>query len=345
MQAVKNESSPVRNARRATSVDVARAARVSQATVSRAFNAPHRVNADKRERVYESASHLGYVPNAIGRSLSLQSSRIIAVMVPAASEYYQNALSALARQVIPQDYQLLLFESFATEHLEVVLTSVLRYHVDGVIVASSLVPVVEVQPLVAQGLPVLMFNQEVGSGEVASVSVDNEGGMRLLADHLIETGHRSVCFVGGMRSARTDQARYRGACERLADAGVACRYLLAGDYSYESGLAAVEGLAATGEWPEAVMAAGDAVAFGVMDGLRERGLSIPDDISVTGFDGLPQAAWDSYRLTTIEQPMDDLARLGVETLVDRMENPEPTTVGHQRLSGRLALRDTVAERR
>lgn len=331
--------------RSVTSVDVARAARVSQATVSRAFNSPHRVTPDKRERVYDSASELGYVPNAIGRSLSLQSSRIIAVVVPAASEYYQHALGALARQVIPKDYQLLLFESFEAEHLEFVFTSIPRYHVDGVIVASSLVPVVEVQSLVARGLPVLMFNQEVASGNAASVSIDNEAEMRRLAEHLVETGHRSVCFVGGMREAGTDRARYRGACERLAEAGVACRYLLAGAYSYEAGWEAAERMAELGEWPEAVMAASDALAFGVMDGLRERGLAVPDDISVTGFDGLPQAAWNSYRLTTIEQPMDDLARLGVEALVDRIENPDSTAAGHRRLTGRLVLRDTVADRR
>ena len=331
--------------RSVTSLDVARAARVSQATVSRAFNSPSRVTPDKRERVYESASELGYVPNAIGRSLSLQSSRIIAVVVPAASEYYQHALGALARHVIPKDYQLLLFESFEAEHLEVVFTSIPRYHVDGVIVASSLVPVVEVQSLVTRGLPVLMFNQEVDSGDAASVSIDNEAGMRQLAGHLVETGHRSVCFVGGMRAAGTDRARYRGACERLAEAGVACRYLLAGAYTYEAGLAAAERMAERDEWPEAVMAASDALAFGVMDGLRERGLAVPDDISVTGFDGLPQAAWNSYRLTTIEQPMDDLARLGVETLVDRIENSHSTAAGHRRLTGRLAMRDTVADRR
>ncbi|MFB3048845.1 MAG: LacI family DNA-binding transcriptional regulator [Acidimicrobiia bacterium] len=327
-----------------TSVDIARLAHVSQATVSRAFTTPDLVAPDKRERIYETATQLGYVPNAIGRSLSSRSSRIIAVVVPAASEYYEHALGALARHVVPSDYQLLLFESFESADLEFVFTTIPRYHVDGVIVASSLVPVTQVQPLIASGLPVLMFNQDVASGDVASVSVDNELGMRALAALLMENGHRSMCFVGGIRDATTDRARYRGASERLAEAGIPLRYVPAGDFSYEAGYAAANEIAAFAARPDAVMAGSDAIAFGLIDGLRGRGVAVPEDVSVTGFDGLPQSAWKAYDLTTIEQPMQELARLAVERLVDQIENDEPTTPARRLLEGQLQMRGTVAKR-
>ena len=328
-----------------TSVDVARVAHVSQATVSRAFTTPDIVAPDKRERIYETATQLGYVPNAIGRSLSSQSSRIIAVVVPAADEYYQHALGALARHVIPSDYQLLLFESFESADLEVVFVSIPRYHVDGVIVASSIVPVSQVRPLIASGLPVLMFNQDVTSGDVASVSVDNMAGMRALAVLLAENGHRSVCFVGGIRDATTDRARYRGAFEHLAEVGIPCRYVPSGAFTYEAGYAAADEVAAFAARPDAVMAASDAIAFGLIDGLRAHGIAVPEEISVTGFDGLPQSAWKAYDLTTIEQPMQELSRLAVETLVDRIENDEPTTPTRQLLEGHLQIRSTVAKRK
>ena len=343
MRRVDQERRPRRP--RVTSVDVARLARVSQATVSRAFTTPDIVAPDKRERIYETATDLGYVPNAIGRSLSSRSSRIIAVVVPAAREYYEHALGALARHVVPSDYQLLLFESFASTDLEFVFTSIPRYHVDGVIVASSMVPVTQVQPLVASGLPVLMFNQHVASGDVASVSVDNESGMRALAALLTENGHRSVCFVGGIRDATTDRARHKGASEQFAESGIPFRYLLAGDFTYEAGYAAANEIAASAARPDAVMAASDAIAYGLIDGLRARGIAVPEDMSVTGFDGLPQSAWKAYDLTTIEQPMQELARLAVERLVDQIENDEPTTPTRQLLEGHLRIRSTVAKRK
>jgi DNA-binding LacI/PurR family transcriptional regulator len=328
-----------------TSVDIAHLADVSQATVSRAFTTPDMVAPEKLERIYRTASQVGYAPNAIGRSLASQSSRIIAVVVPAASEYYQHALGAFARHVIPNDYQLLLFESFETAHLEVVLTSIPRYNVDGVIVASSQFPVIQVQPLIAQGLPVLMFNQDVESGGVASVGVDNEAGTRTLAGLLSETGHRSVCFVGGISSATTDQARYRGAAQKLAESGIPCRYLLAGEFSYDAGYRAADEIAALDDPPDAVMAGSDSIAFGLMDGLRAKRISVPDTMSVTGFDGLPQSTWKAYNLTTIEQPMQELAQLAVETLVERIENDEPTTPGRRLLDGQLKIRGTVANRK
>jgi len=313
--------------------------------VSRAFTTPDLVASDKRERIYETATQLGYLPNAIGRSLSSRSSRIIAVVVPAADEYYQHALGALTRHVIPNDYQLLLFESFESAHLEVVLTSIPRYNVDGVIVASSIVPISQVQPLVDSGLPVLMFNQDVTSGHVASASVDNMAGMRALAVLLAENGHRSVCFVGGVRSATTDQARYQGASEYLAEVGIPCEYMPSGAFTYEAGYAAAGEIAAFAARPDAVMAASDAIAFGVIYGLRGHGIAVPGEISVTGFDGLPQSAWKSYDLTTIEQPMQELSRLAVETLVDRIENDEPTTPTRRLLEGHMRIRSTVANRR
>ncbi len=117
-----------------------------------------------------------------------------------------------------------------------------------------------------------------------------------------------------------------------------------GAFTYEAGYAAASEVAAFAARPDAVMAASDAIAFGLIDGLRAHGIAVPEEISVTGFDGLPQSAWKAYDLTTIEQPMQELSRLAVETLVDRIENDEPTTPIRRLLKGHLRIRSTVANR-
>ena len=118
-----------------------------------------------------------------------------------------------------------------------------------------------------------------------------------------------------------------------------------GDFSYEAGYAAANEIAAFAARPDALMAGSDAIAFGLIDGLRGRGVAVPEDVSVTGFDGLPQSAWKAYDLTTIEQPMQELARLAVERLVDQIENDEPTTPARRLLEGQLQIRGTVTKRK
>ncbi len=225
-------------------------------------------------------------------------------------------------------------------------TSIARYHVDAVLIASSVVPPSQVQPLVDQGLPVLMFNRALeGSDPVMSVSVDNEAGTRELARLLVDHGHRSVCYVGGVRTATTDRARYRGASERLANAGVACRYVPGGAFNYDSGYCAARSVFDLPDNIDAVMAASDVIACGLIDGLRELGVDIPGDISVTGFGGLPHAAWKAYDVTTIAQPMTELAGHSIEMLIGRIEEDEEPRPNNVLLEGTLRQGGSVRDRR
>lgn len=331
---------PRRHLTRVTSIDVAREADVSQATVSRAYSAPHAVSDEAKQRVYAAARRLGYEPNAIARSLSSQRSRMIGVVVPAGSEYYEAVLTRFASHLAPLDHQLLLFEYDVGTDIERVMRAVRSYQVDALIVSAMIVTPSQAATLQSNGIPVVMFNYQSQDDSIPFVSVDGHDAMRRLAELLVSSGHESIVFAGGPRDSYADQVRYRGASETLAEHGVACRYVEAGEFSYGAGLDAVAEILEGSSAPDAVMAASDSIAFGVIDGLRAAGLDVPGDVSVTGFDGLPQAAWLAYQLTTIGQPIDQLVRIAVDHVLDR----HTTGLRSHLIPGILHERKTVAER-
>lgn len=335
--------------RRATSVDVATESGVSQATVTRVFSSPELVSPKTQAKVHAAAERLGYVPNAIARSLRSQRTNIIGAVVPADGEYWQHAVTAFSNQLAERDRQLLLFSFRDADHVEKVLASVMQYRVDGIVLASSKIDRGHLSLMRSQRVPVVAFNQPAAAGIVPSVSVDNEAGSRTLAEHLIAQGCRTGLFVGGIAGTSTDQLRYQGAAKAFGSAGVGCAYLEAGSFSYESGYAIAAEVAAIDPLPDAVMVAGDELGFGVLDGLRSAGLAVPGDLLLTGFDGLPQASWVGYDLTTIAQDIDELVARSVDILLDPPTDetaPVVTTDGRFRpgATTRPSPTDTIAHR-
>lgn len=305
--------------KRVTSVDVARLAGVSQATVARSFSSPHLVSQATQARVRTAAQELGYVPNAIARSLKSQRTNMIGAVVPAQGEYWQNILTAFSRQLAQRNKQLLLFSFSDPSGIDDVLASVAQYRLDGLILASASIRQPQFGRVQSGDVPVVAFNQPAAAGVVPSVSIDNESGMTELAEHLVELGCRSALFVGGISTVSTDQKRYRGAAQTLGAHGVPCAYVEAGSFSYADGYKSAQHILGRDELPDAVMVAGDELAFGVIDGLAQAGVSVPGDVMVTGFDGLPQASWAGYDLTTLAQDTD----LMVERAIDMLADAQP----------------------
>jgi len=299
---------------RITSHDVATEAGVSQATVARVFSSPDKVAPKTRARVLAAAALLGYVPNAIARSLKAQRTDIIGAVVPATGEYWQHVVTSFSRLLIDRRKQLLLFSFDGTDEVGRVLDTVAEYQVDGLILASSTIENRQMVNVAASGLPVVAFNQPAAEGLVPAVHVDNEQGMAELAHHVAACGATSALFVGGLATASTDQTRFRGAAAALGQHGIACPYVEAGAFSYEAGYKIARSLAEQA-LPAAIMVASDEVAFGVIDGLRELGIEAPRDVLITGFDGLPQASWAGYDLTTLEQPTEVLVEHAIASVV------------------------------
>lgn len=301
--------------RRVTSVDVAAESGVSQATVARVFSSPEKVSPATKEKVRSAADRLGYVPNAIARSLKSQRTNIVGAVVPAYGEYWQSVLAEFSRQLAQRSYQLLLFSFAKPDDVDGALSSVAQYRLDGVILASATIGQSHLGRMQSSALPAVAFNQPAAEGLVPSVSVDNEAGMAELARHLVDTGVKTAAYIGGVSSVSTDQIRYRGAVQELAEQGIACPYIEAGAYTYDAGYKAAGHLAQGDNLPEAVMVGSDEVAFGVLDGLENAGVHVPGDLLLTGFDGLPQASWAGYDLTTLVQAADVLVAQAIDVLL------------------------------
>ncbi|MDE0615068.1 MAG: substrate-binding domain-containing protein [bacterium] len=237
-------------------------------------------------------------------------------MVPAYGEYWQNVLAEFSRQLAQRSYQLLLFSFAKPEDVDGALGSVAQYRLDGVILASATIGQAQLGRMQSSPLPSVAFNQPAAEGLVPSVSVDNELGMAELAQHLVDMKVGTALYIGGVSSVSTDQIRYRGAVQELAEHGVACPYMEAGAYTYDAGYKAAGELAQRDNLPEAVMVGSDEVAFGVLDGLENAGVSAPRDLLLTGFDGLPQASWAGYDLTTLVQATDVLVAQAIDVLLE-----------------------------
>jgi len=303
-----------RGSGRVTGHDVATEAGVSQATVARVFSAPEKVADPTRSRVLAAAERLGYVPNAIARSLKAQRTDIVGAVVPATGEYWQHVLTTFSRLLNERRKQLLLFSFDDVSQLGPLLQTVAQYQVDGLILASANISPAQLAAMSRNDLPVVAFNQPAALDLVPSVTVDNELGMRQLAEHLVAKGITRAVFVGGVAATSTDRIRYRGAVTALGEHNIACPYVEAGAFSYEAGYKAARQLAEAG-LPDAVMVASDEVAFGLIDGLREMSIEAPRDVLITGFDGLPQASWAGYDLTTLEQPTELLVEHAVANVI------------------------------
>jgi DNA-binding LacI/PurR family transcriptional regulator len=328
-----------------TSVDVARLAAVSQSAVSRTFTPGASVSEDTRRKVMEAARLLGYRPNAHARSLITKRSRIIGlVLAQLGNLFYPAALQQLATRLQRDGYHVLLFVNDQPDSDEVV-HEILQYHVDGIVLAATTLSSPLAQRCADAAIPVVLFNRVMAgpaSGSVSSVRSDNVAGGRAIAHFLADGGHRRIAFIAGQETASTNLEREQGFRDGLAERGL--RIWARGVGHYDPGRAREAALAMFdgAERPDAVFVASDSMAFPVMDALRHRlGLRVPEDVSVVGFDDVPQAAWDSYRLTTFEQPVPAMVEAAVALLQKALVDGTPAAAGKVVVPGRLIVRDSA----
>lgn len=329
-----------------TSLDVARLAEVSQSAVSRAFTPGASVSEPTRRKVMDAARKLGYQPNAHARSLITGRSRMVGlVLTHLQNLLYPVVLEQLAARLQTSGYHVLLFIRDDQEADELV-TELLQYNVDGIILGAATLSSALALRCADASVPVILFNRVVASssaGAVSSVRTDNGSGGREIARFLAAGGHRCIAYLAGLEDASTNLERERGFREGLAQAGLRVFARAVGNYDYEQARAATRELfRSPGDRPDAVFAASDHMAIAVMDTLRhELGLRVPQDVSVVGFDNTPQAAWDSYRLTTFAQPIEAMVQAMVEILQTVMRAEGAPTSRNVILPGRLMVRDSA----
>ncbi len=305
--------------------DIARAAGVSHSTVSRALSNYPLVAATTRGRIRQIAAELGYSPNAIARGLVTHHTQTIGVIVTSIADPFAGEVVRGIEQVAgDSDYRVFLGTSHADPVREVNLVKGLREsQVDGIIVASSRVGA-SYMPLLSEiGIPIVLINSLQEGPYIYSVSVDNAQGGHLATEHLLALGHRRIAYLGGPADHVSSRDRLTGYRDALSAAHLPFDSALVrdGDGRFTSGEQIAELMAETRP-PTAVFCYNDLTAIGVLRAVRRRGLRVPDDISVVGFDDLEFAAYVEPPLTTIHQPKTEMGRRAMKMLVDAMKGKE-----------------------
>lgn len=306
-----------------TATEVARRAGVSQSAVSRTFTPGASVAPRTRAAVLEAARALGYRPNLIARSLITRRSRIVGVAVGYLhNQFYPSVLESLSARLQALGYQLLLFTAPQAEHADPLLEDILRYQVDGLILASTTLSSRLAAECRAHGIPVILFNRTTdGRSTVESVTGDNRRGGRTIADFLVAGGHRHFAFMAGVENSSTSRDRERGFREGLAARGVTRIERVVGQYDFDRAGAVAASLFERVHPPDALFCASDHMAIAAIDAARRRGLRVPQDVSIVGFDDAVPARWAGYDLTTFSQPVEAMVEATVGLLQARLADP------------------------
>jgi DNA-binding LacI/PurR family transcriptional regulator len=319
-----------RAAARATSYDVARLAGVSQSAVSRAFRDGASVSVKTRRKIEAAARELGYAPSQIARSLISQRSRMIAVIVTdLSSRAYPEILFYLGKEVQDTANRMLVFALPSDAESDSIVRDVLAYHVDGII-SSAVLDDGFLLACDRQNVPVVLFNRTPLGLLGSSVSCDHQVGMGMLVREIAASNPGPIAFVAGPADAPVSRERMAGAVAALQQLGRPIDHVVYSDYSFEGGRAAARSLMTRSDRPRTILCANDLMALGVMDECRSGlSLSVPRDVAVTGFDDVPQAAWPSYELTTLRQPIRRMAHTAVRLLTEQIDGT--TAAGERRL--------------
>jgi DNA-binding LacI/PurR family transcriptional regulator len=310
--------------KRVTSYDVARVAGVSQSAVSRAFRPGLSVSAKTKDKVMKAARKLGYKPNAIARMLITQRSGMVAVIISSISNLiYPELLSRVTDQLSGRGVKVLLFTLDESGQLEALLEQIWTYQVDGVIALTAHFDHRDIAQFEEHHIPVVLYNRQVPDHPVNTVCVDHGQGIRQLVELLIAGNNQRFLVLSGPSDSDVANERREIALHHLAKNGFENVPVLYGDFSYQSGKDCFAAWMKGNKAPDAVICSNDTMAIGCIDEARgTHQLKIPERLSVVGFDGIHAAFWTGYELTTVRQPVNQMAKATVDILMERIENPD-----------------------
>jgi LacI family transcriptional regulator len=308
-----------------TIFDVAREADVSYSTVSRVINKKG-VSADKRERVLRAMAALGYVANVQARSLAGGKTNIIGLLVHSLNvEYFGEIARGVDEALAADQYDLMLFTTHRRKGREsAYVTKLTRNLVDGLLLVLPRNAEAYLETLRHRRFPhVLVDHQGIGS-DVPSVGATNRQGGYDGTRYLIELGHRRIGFITGDMGMGCARDRLAGYLQALNEAGLSPDPTLIreGDFLQPRGFLCADELLNLTQPPTAIFASNDVSAVGAMEAVRNRGLRIPEDVSILGFDDIPQAAQVHPALTTVRQPLAEMGRTAVELLFAYITEPD-----------------------
>ena len=319
---------------------------VSTQTVSRVINRRPDVSPRTRQAVEAAIASVGFQPSEVARSLVQRRSQMLGV-VAAGLRYFGVAqtLNGITEESDASGYVMLLKEisnSDADEMLSVI-EFLIAHRVEGIIFAAPDVGanIPKVRERLPAGSPPIIFLKAEPSSDFLTISIDNYAGSREATEHLIALGRRRIGHIGGPAGWHEAKDRHEGWRDALRDAGLEPGALRHGNWSSASGAAAFEELLSVDPELDGVVAANDQMALGVLHIANRRGIDIPDDVAVVGFDGLDEAAQFTPSLTTVRQPLRELGKLAVRELLVAVGGPERTPIEALTLKPELIVRESA----
>jgi len=318
--------------------DVAARAQVSTAVVSYVMTGSKRVTPEKERRVRQAMADLGYRPNSSARALRTGKTYVLALLLPDSSNpYFAEVALKIERAAAAEGYALLIANTHDDPAQELRLLREMRSRgVDGVILASVFH---DTWPGDAREIPLVLIDAFHPVEGVPSVGVDAAASARAAVEHLAEVhGRRSIALVLGASAdpAGNVDPRQVGWADALADTGAASGGIAVTSWSRAGGIAAAQQLLTGPDRPDAVFAGSDLLGVGVLRAAADRGLRVPEDLSVISYDGTEEAAFSIPRLTTLSQPTDDVARAAIAAILA----PSAAAGRHVVLPGELVIRES-----
>lgn len=329
----------------ATLNDVAREAGVSPTAVSRYLNNRIELPEETRTRIDRAVELLNYRPNLLAKRLSTGKAEAIGIVLPKINNpFFSELAGAVEMEAAERGYAVYITSSHGERDRELsALNQLHDRHVDGLLLLTEHPDDGTLAEALARHDKVVLLDEDVPGVHLPRVFSDNEEGAYIGARYLIENGHQDIALVVGPEHMLSVDERVAGFKRALNEAGIAGRaeWIMHGDYTHDFGYACAERLIAGEERPTAIFAASDYIALGVLKLFTERGISVPGDMSVLGFDDMPMVDLLNPPLTTIRQPIHAFGRMGVKLLLDLLEGRDVPPV--TRLPVELVVRQSVAD--
>jgi LacI family transcriptional regulator len=325
-----------------TSHDVARLAGVSQPTVSRALRDSPKVSADTKQRIRRAADVLGYVPSETGRALSSgRTWRVGLLVTDLHNQFYSHVISPMHHELESLGYQLVLQTESSDSGR--VAERLIANSLDGVLLATTTSTSVLPIRLRDRRIPFVYFNRTTDAVEADSATVDPRVGLTQLAEEIVTLGHRRIGAVFGPPNTSTAEERewaLRSAFD-VHGLTIPAELSVRGPFDFDTGYRGTERLLGLANPPTVIICGNDVVALGALNAARGLDVDVPSQVSVVGFDDLPQAAWELVQLTTIKFELEAMARKAASLLVARIEEPD-NPWQHEIFPSQLVRRATLA---
>ncbi|MCA0971241.1 LacI family transcriptional regulator [Halobacillus litoralis] len=324
--------------------DVAELAGLSKSTVSRVINHYPHVSKEKKQRVYEAMETLGYVPNSSARSLRNKKTKMIAVIVPRLmNPFFGQLVESMEVAANQQGYQLLICQTMYSKetelgHLELLKTK----QVDGIILASLENEWEDIAEYLAYG-PLIMCNEFDESAEIPIIKLDQIHGGYIATKHLLRLGHTKLAYCSGGYKSMVANHRKVGFEKALAERGLtfqeSCGFYQA--YTIENGMEVFKEIHKMKDPPTAVFTGSDEVAAGIITGAREYGVKVPEELSVIGFDNQVISRIMDPTISTVEQPIEQMAQKAVHVLLEKIHSQKALSKERYELPLELIIREST----